>query len=128
MSATEIITIVGCLLLGYWIVAVFLPSLRDNDMADNDGHTRSTPADADEGASTPAAADAERAWHEVLDVAEDSSPEQITAAYRRKIREYHPDYVARMGEDIRNLAAAKSRQINTAYDYAMRLRGANLHA
>jgi len=55
-------------------------------------------------------------WHTVLGVAEDASREQINEAYRRMISQYHPDKVAQMGEEIRAVANAKSREINAAYE------------
>ena len=41
-------------------------------------------------------------------------------AYKRRISEYHPDKVAQMGEEIRALAERRSKEINAAYDEAMR--------
>jgi DnaJ like chaperone protein len=54
-------------------------------------------------------------------MSKNASQEQIVAAYKQKIRQYHPDKVAQMGAEIRELAEFKSKQINAAYDYAMKL-------
>ena len=45
---------------------------------------------------------------------------EIERAYKVKISQYHPDKVAQMGIEIRELAEAKSKEINAAYDYATR--------
>ena len=59
-------------------------------------------------------------WYVVLDVDRSASRAQITAAYRARISQYHPDKVARMGPEIRALAEKKSAEINTAYETALR--------
>jgi len=61
-------------------------------------------------------------WYQILDVAESASLAEIDRAYRRQISQYHPDKVALLGEDIRRLAEARCKDINAAYDAAMRLR------
>lgn len=61
-------------------------------------------------------------WFDVLGVAESADVAEIERAYRVKMSQYHPDKVAQLGEDIRQLAEAKSKEINAAYDTAMRLR------
>lgn len=40
----------------------------------------------------------------------------IKDAYRDRIREYHPDKVAHLGLELRELAETKSKQINAAYE------------
>jgi DnaJ-domain-containing protein 1 len=44
----------------------------------------------------------------------------IKAAYRRRIMEYHPDKVAKLGAELRELAERKARLINAAYDMLTR--------
>jgi preprotein translocase subunit Sec63 len=39
------------------------------------------------------------------------------AAYRTRIAEYHPDKVAHLGPELRELAAKKSLQINLAMQF-----------
>lgn len=59
-------------------------------------------------------------WYVVLDVDRSASRADITAAYRSRISQYHPDKVARMGAEIRALAEQKSAQINAAYETALK--------
>jgi DnaJ-domain-containing protein 1 len=109
MTITEIFVAVGCLVLGYWLVAVFLPhatrpaqqSRRRPDWQDETGP-------------------ASRRWWEVLGVTPSASRDNIIAAYKSCIGKYHPDKVATMGPEIREIAQQRSAEINAAYDEAMR--------
>jgi DnaJ-domain-containing protein 1 len=60
---------------------------------------------------------------EILSVPPDASPDQIKMAYHIKMKEFHPDRVSGLGEDVRKLAEIKSKQINLAYDYLKKLKG-----
>lgn len=51
----------------------------------------------------------------VLGVSGEASREEIRAAYRERMKEYHPDKVAHLGEDLQKLALEKSQQIQRAY-------------
>ena len=114
MTITEFLAIISGLAIGYWLVAVFIPNARK-------------PRDDD----AEAAAEREApgwgrppehpvAWHEILGVDGDASHEEIVAAYRRLIARYHPDKVATMAPEFRELAEKRSVAINAAYDQAMR--------
>ncbi len=70
-------------------------------------------ADSGRGSSTgsPRAFDA----YHVLGVSRSASKDEIQVAYRSRMREYHPDKVAHLGEELRQLAHAKSQDIQRAY-------------
>lgn len=68
-------------------------------------------------------ADGARAWWAVLGVPRIATRAEISRAYKRKISEYHPDKVAQMGAEIRALAEQRSKEINAAYDQAMKVTG-----
>lgn len=104
----RILAIIVGLLLGYWIVSALLEHLQPS--------VKPAP-------KTPEDLLIIHDWHKILGVFEDASPEQITAAYKSAIGQYHPDKVAHMGIELRELAEKKSKQINAAYEYAMRLKG-----
>ena len=99
MSGMELLVVVVFLLLGYWIMSAIL-------------NWRSR------GGESSGAEE----WFRVLEVPQTASKEEIVAAYKQKISEYHPDKVAQMGKELRALAESKSKQINAAYDAAMKLR------
>jgi len=44
-----------------------------------------------------------------------ASPEEIRRAYYALIAQYHPDKVAQLGPELRDLASEKSKEINRAY-------------
>ena len=53
--------------------------------------------------------------HRVLGVGTSASTDEIRAAYRARMQEYHPDKVAHLGEDLQRLAHEKAREIQRAY-------------
>ncbi len=128
MSGTEIAVVIGGLVLGYWIMAVFLPSLWDGDTPADDGPERADDrADRNSDRAGEAPEEVVR-WFEVLEIPESSSREEITAAYKRLIRQYHPDLVAQMGRELRELAEIKSKEINVAHDIGLKLRDGSWRA
>ena len=52
---------------------------------------------------------------EVLGVSASASSETIRSAYRARMKEYHPDKVAHLGEELQKLAHEKSQQFQRAY-------------
>lgn len=108
MTGTEIVAIIGGAALGYWLVAVLLPSISGNRFAESE-----LPQD-------PADDDGPAPWHVVLGVPEDASRTEIIAGYKARISQYHPDKVATMAPEIRELAQNRSKEINAAYDTALK--------
>tara|TARA_B100001250_G_scaffold161788_1_gene138968 strand:- start:718 stop:1083 length:366 start_codon:yes stop_codon:yes gene_type:complete len=45
------------------------------------------------------------------------SIEDIHKAYRNKIKEYHPDKIATMADELKELALKRTKEINEAYKY-----------
>jgi len=110
------------LIAGYWSVSKLQDWLARRPR--EPGLSTDRPGPAGSQAPPPRSPSPEEApWFVVLDVPENATVEAITAAYKRKISEYHPDKVARMAAEIRELAERRSKQINAAYDNAMRRRG-----
>jgi hypothetical protein len=56
-----------------------------------------------------------RGAHEILGVTEGAPMEEIKAAYRRLVNQYHPDKVSHLGEEFRVLAERKFKEIQKAY-------------
>ena len=126
MTGTDIAVIIGGSLLGFWIVSSAMggkkptasPDSRpkEDDEGPWDSHQQQAPGQSEAGSIAGN-------WFRILEVAESASKDEIASAYKQKIRQYHPDKVANLGPEIRQIAEAKSKEINTAYDHAMRLRG-----
>ena len=126
MTYVEIIVIVGGLLLGYWIVTILVnkklvSSTNSNNNPKNGPQQNGALHDAADNDNSGEEDHIPASWFRILEVSESASPEQVVAAYKHKISQYHPDKVAQMGAEIRELAEAKSKQINAAYDYAIKL-------
>lgn len=116
MTLTQILVIVSGLAIGYWLVAVFFPNARSND----DDAAAAAERDEVPGGGWGRSPERTAAWYETLGVDRDASHEEIVAAYRRMITQYHPDKVATMAPEFRELAEKRSAAINAAYDEAMR--------
>ncbi|TCV84082.1 J domain-containing protein [Sulfurirhabdus autotrophica] len=130
MTAEEIIFIVGGLLAGYWIVMAMLDKITETSaktVAESNKETFITQEKMfhempDKGNNSYDENYIPANWFKILEIAESASSEQIRVAYKQKISQYHPDKVSQMGSEIRDLAAYKSREINAAHDYALKLR------
>lgn len=61
--------------------------------------------------------------YQILEVDPQASDDDIEAAYRRQIAQYHPDKVAGAAKEIRELAGKRASEINAAYDQIQKIRG-----
>lgn len=52
----------------------------------------------------------------VLGIDRGASAEEITHAYRQQMKRYHPDRVEGLGDELREVAHRKTREIQQAYD------------
>ena len=130
MSRYELIVSLACLVVGYlavsWLLSRSLPPGDARPAAGRPGGAGAAP-----GGAAPSGQEAPRStaraaphgampWYVVLDVDRSASRAAITAAYRSRISQYHPDKVARMGPEIRALAEKKSAEINAAFEAAFK--------
>ena len=111
MSATEIIVTLVALVAGYRLVTLYFEGSARPAPRETQAESDTTPA--------PEMGDAEP-WYETLGVGPFATAQEVAEAYRRRIREYHPDKVAQMGPEIRAVADAMSKRINRAYEIALR--------
>ena len=74
-------------------------------------------------ATPPATSDVVKDPYQILEVDSQSSDDDIEAAYRRQIAQYHPDKVAGAAKEIRELAEKRATDINAAYDQIQKIRG-----
>lgn len=61
-------------------------------------------------------------WHIILNVSADAPPDQVKAAYREAIKQYHPDNFEGRGQKIKDVANQETRRINAAYKAARKAR------
>ena len=108
MDSNDILTIVGCGLLGYGVIHLVLNKPR-------------APKPQPPAQPQPVIAPD---WTRVLELPADASLEDIREAYRRLMSQYHPDKVASLGRELRELAEAKTKEIGLAYQDAVAERGA----
>lgn len=54
-------------------------------------------------------------YYRVLEIQPGATIDEVKAAYQRQMQQYHPDKVASLGKGLRDLAEAKSKEINEAY-------------
>ncbi len=103
MSAEKIGIIVVGSLVGYWVVSALLDAWGDRKQS------------RAQQAAVPTSD-----WWTALNVSRNASLDEIQDAYRTLISQYHPDKVARLGDEIKAVADRKSKEINSAYEAAVR--------
>jgi DnaJ like chaperone protein len=54
--------------------------------------------------------------YRILEVDRNASPEEIKKAYRRLVNRYHPDKVAHLGDEFREMAENRFKEIQRAYN------------
>jgi len=62
-------------------------------------------------------------WWDVLECGPTDDMNAIKRAYRKQVSLYHPDKVAQLGIELKQLAEQKTKEINEAYDTAQKLKG-----
>lgn len=131
VSRTDIIVVLVGLFAGYFLVSWLISRFRGGSEGDNAESTRRSDygqghwRNRDEPPPQADSAKTEnmRAWYEVLQVPAYASLDEVKLAYRRRIAEYHPDKTSSLGDELRVLAETKTKEINAAYDKALRAFG-----
>ena len=62
----------------------------------------------------------EENFAKILGLVGDYVPEDAKSSYRSLIAQYHPDKVSLMGDEIREVAERKAKEINEAYEFFRR--------
>ena len=114
-------------ILFVWAVYHVLNRLRDTRRVVTGRSPRAAgPANGNSGPSrpTPPPSASPSSPYEVLGVPRTATFEQIRAAYQRLVQQYHPDRVADMGPELREVAERRTKEINVAYSYFKRAKRA----
>lgn len=61
--------------------------------------------------------------YQILKIPANATNEEIKNAYLARMKEYHPDKVAGLGDELKALAEQKTKEINEAYNFLRKLRG-----
>ena len=131
MSGLELLVVGVAALAGYWLVSFLLkerkpPAAKAPASEGMGAGTKSEAGQESEEAPGDWKSDRQPKplrWEEVLGVSSASNVEEIRGAYQRLLSQYHPDKVASLGPDLRDLANRKSQEITQAYRSAMAARG-----
>jgi DnaJ-domain-containing protein 1 len=119
MTTKEIVVIIGCLFLGYWLANKYLDKSGSTTFkwkgfqGNTEANNSSSKTSEDEYSNEYI----QQHWFTILGISRDASPDQIAFAYKQKISQYHPDKVDKLGPEFRELAEKKAKQINAAYKY-----------
>jgi len=110
MTNSELIAILFGAFIGYWVVSKLITKsiINSNTKRNN----KEKIYDKDE--------IVEEQWFEILKVSPNATLDEINIAYKTLIRQYHPDKVASLGDELKSLAEEKSKSINAAYQFAIK--------
>ena len=103
--------------LGVWFYTRFrepTPQREQQTPNEDSGSRTSSQKDTSQG----------RDAYTILGVRRGDSFDQIRRAYRERMKEYHPDRVAGLGAELRELAERKAKEINMAFEELKRTYGA----
>jgi len=109
-----------CGVVGYLIVAKIITIKRRNTKAEADkctGNTNNADNQSKSSERNVKTDDIENRWHNILGVSSIATIGEIKAAYQRLMSQYHPDKVATLGAEIREVAERRTKEINAAYQY-----------
>jgi DnaJ like chaperone protein len=135
MTNTEIMVSVVGALMGYWAISAVIGGkagstpLNRSDEARPDAPLNDDPSHGCEDPNNPRSqssgnTDATgQTWYEVLSVSKSAGLDEVQTAYRSLIRQYHPDKVASLGDELKDLAERKTKAINQAYNDALKAVG-----
>ncbi len=118
MSRNDIYVVIILALVGYWGTSAIIRFFKKEHDWTRKNAGGSSQSFSSENANN------ESLWCGVLGVSQNASTDEIKAAYKRKISMYHPDKVSSMGPEFNEIAQRKTKEINAAYDEAMKYRNA----
>lgn len=132
-ESAEVFFVLLCFGIGYFLVTKFFPKNRQSDQTKvnksrekrNESSQQSQESkrtDREHKSEKSSASSQNVKWYQVLGVNENSTQSEIRKAYLVKMQAYHPDKVATLAPEFRALAEEKTKEINSAYQLAQRLK------
>jgi len=116
MTSIEVLVVIILGLVGYWVTSALIRFFKKESDWTKNQSKENPKQEQSQKQST------DKSWYEILDVNPSSSIDEIKLAYKKKISMYHPDKVSSMGPEFNEIAQKKSKEINSAYDEAVRLK------
>ena len=121
MSSDELWIVIILGLVGYWGTSILIKFFKkESDWTKN--QNKSTDQNQSKTESPKTDNNKELTWYEILGVSPTASLDEIKSSYKKKISMYHPDKVNSMGPEFNEIAQQKTKEINSAYDKAMKLK------
>ena len=108
LSKQEVFVVICALFFGFGMVRLLLSSKKEDEASESYG-----PYDSEEEKK-------DESWFQTLEVDSMATLEEIKLGYKKKISQYHPDKVSVLGPEFTPIAEKKTKQINAAYDEAIR--------
>ena len=105
-------------LVGFWVVGAIIEQFQKKAPKAGSS-TSSNPGPEPASEESPRVDPIEEACR-VLQLNRPFTTEQLRAAYRQRMSQYHPDKVSSLGPEFRELAESKSKEINRAFDLLAR--------
>ncbi|MCG5077492.1 J domain-containing protein [Paraburkholderia tagetis] len=103
-------------LVGFWVVGAIIEQFQKKAPK----AASSSSSNPGSGPEEPPRADPIEEACRVLQLNRPFTTEQLRAAYRQRMSQYHPDKVSSLGPEFRELAESKSKEINRAFDLLAR--------
>jgi len=110
LSKQGILIVVCALFFGFGLVRLLLAG-KEEDQA-SDSFSKQPYDFTDEKKS--------ESWFDILEVDSMATLEDIKLAYKKKVSQYHPDKVSALGPEFTPIAEEKTKQINAAYNEALK--------
>ena len=114
----KIAILVIAALVGFWVVGAILEQFQKKP-ARGASSARQGAGPSEAGPDSLRSDPIEEACR-VLQLNRPFTTEELRAAYRQRMSQYHPDKVSGLGPELRELAERKSKEINRAFDLLAR--------
>lgn len=93
----------------------------NNSQSDPGAQRHSSQSSSQTASQKPDQENLKKSPHEILGISHGASKDEILAAYRKGVKQYHPDRVAHLGKDLQELANKKFIEIKEAYNTLMKI-------
>jgi DnaJ-domain-containing protein 1 len=106
-------------MVGFWVVGAILEHFQTKALK-TDASSRSGAGPKPTPENETRQVDPIEEACRVLQLNRPFTTDELRAAYRQRMSQYHPDKVSSLGPEFRELAESKSKEINRAFDLLAR--------